>query len=78
MMNQHTYAFLIKCGQTNRAARMQVTLDWAARHFDRHTFDRFTKNGRGGRIGWMRKPMGYPANGLPWHEVRGHYLYPQG
>jgi hypothetical protein len=41
-------------------------------------FDRITKNGQGGRVGWSYpKPRGYDSKVcLPWSQVRGRYWYP--
>ncbi|GIV81741.1 MAG: hypothetical protein KatS3mg051_1095 [Anaerolineae bacterium] len=41
-------------------------------------FDRFTSDGRGGRVRWnQRMPRGYDNKKcLPWGSVRGRYWYP--
>ena len=76
-MNIET-AYALMTSRPDHAARMVATIKWAAANFDRRTFDRFTKDGGGGRVRWMRKPTNYPKTGLRWHDVRGRYIYVDG
>ena len=52
----------------------KATALWLREH--KEYLDRFTKDGRGGRAHWGRKPQNYPSEGvIRWADVRGRYLY---
>lgn len=56
--------------------RVKNTIEFLAGRKD--LFDRITRDGTGGRVGWAeRMPSGYDNKKcLPWGEVGGRYWYP--
>ena len=54
--------------------KYKATAMWLREH--QEYLDRRTKDGRGGRARWGRKPENYPTEGvISWRNVRGRYLY---
>ena len=52
----------------------KITATWLRDH--RQYLDRVTRDGRGGRARWGRKPENYPSEGVvKWRDARGRYFY---